>query len=95
MAGAAKNFLVLAHVHLGKLCAGFTKVLAWVEPVWVLNKEAADGAGHDHTAITVDVDLADGRLGGFTELVLWDADGFWHVAAVLVDHLDVLLWDGG
>ena len=95
MAGAAKDLLVLAGVHLLELLAASTEVLAWVEPVWVLGEDAADGAGHDDTAIGVDVDLADSRLGSLTELLLWDADSSWHVAAVLVDHGDVLLWDGG
>ena len=95
VASRAKDFLVLAFIHFGELVPGLAEVLAWVEEVWVLSEHPPDGAGHDDTAIRVDVDLADGALGGLSELGLWDTDGIWHVTAVLVDHLDVVLWDGG
>ena len=34
-------------------------------------------------------------FGGLAQLLLGDADGVGHLAAVLVDHLHVLLRDGG
>ena len=71
------------------------EILARVELVGMLVEELTDGAGHGQTQVGVDVDLADGELGSLTQLILGHADGVGHLAAVLVDHLDVLLRDGG
>ena len=57
-------------------------------------EDLADGGGHGETAIAVDVDLADGALRGFAELVFADADGVFQFAAVLVDDLHEILRDG-
>ena len=48
------------------------------------------------TQVGVDVDLADRQLrAASTQLLLGHADGVGHLAAVLVDHLHILLRDGG
>ena len=57
--------------------------------------ELTDGSGHGQTQIGVDVDLADGQAGGLTQLLLRHADGVGHLAAVVVDHLHIVLRDGG
>lgn len=95
MASRTKDFTVLAGVHGSKVSAGFTKVLTWVEPVWVFCEALTNSAGHDHTAIGIDVDLANCGFRGFTKLVFWDTDCIWHLATIFVDHLDIILWDGG
>ena len=61
----------------------------------MLVEELTDGAGHGQTQVGVDVDLADGQAGGLTQLLLRYADGVGHLAAVLVDHLHIVLRDGG
>ena len=74
---------------------GGLQVLAGIELVGVLRHELADGAGHGQTQVGVDVDLADGQLSGMAQLLFRHADGVGHVAAVLVDHLHILLGHGG
>ena len=75
--------------------AGGTEILAGVEFRGLFHEDLADASGHGETAVGVDVDLADGGLGSFAELVFADADGVLQLAAVLVDHLHVFLRDGG
>ena len=82
-------------VHLLHFLAGRLEVLAGIEVARVLSKILADGAGHGQTAVGVDVDLADGALGGLAELLLGDTDSVRQVTAVLVAHVDILLRDGG
>ena len=79
---------------LDSLTSGL-EVLAGIEVIGMLSKVLADGRGHCQTDIGVDIDLADSQLGRLAELILRDADGVGHVAAVLVDHLDELLRNGG
>ena len=43
--------------------------------------------------VGVDVDLADSALGSLAELILGDTDSVGELAAVLVDDVDILLWD--
>ena len=61
----------------------------------MLVEELPDGAGHGQTQVGVDVDLADSALSGLAELLLGDADGIRHLAAVGVDHLHIVLGNGG
>ena len=59
-----------------------------------LVEELTDGTGHGKTQVGVDVDLADGKLRGLAQLLFGNAHGIRHVAAVLVDHLHVVLRNG-
>ncbi len=61
----------------------------------MLGKELADRTGHGQTQVGVNVDFAHGHGGGLAQLVLRDADGAGHIAAVGVDHLNKLLGHGG
>ena len=61
----------------------------------MLSQIFADICSHGKTDVRIDVDLADGRFRCLTELVLGDADGVGHVAAVGVDHFDEFLGHGG
>ena len=63
------------HVEFLHLVAGGTQVLAGVELAGLLVEDLAHGGGHGETAVAVDVDLADGALGGFAELFLGDTHG--------------------
>ena len=54
----------LVDVHLAHLLAGRLEVLARVEVARVLGEVLADGTGHRQAGVGVDVDLADGALGG-------------------------------
>ena len=50
--------------------------------------------GHGQAQIGVDVDLTHGHGSGLTQLLLGDTHGVGHLAAVLVDHLHVVLGHG-
>ena len=75
--------------------AGGLEVLARVEVIRMLVEVGADRAGHGQTQVGIDVDLADGQLSGMAQLLFRHADGVGHVAAVLVNHLHILLGHGG
>ncbi len=81
--------LVLDHVLDGG--AAGTEVVAGVKCAGLLAEGAANGGGHGHADVGVDVDLADGQRGGLAELLLGNADGVGHLSAVLVDLGDELL----
>ena len=84
--------LVCDHV-LDSLTRGL-EILTRVEVIGMLGEILADVGGHGKADIGVDVDLADSKLGSFTELILGNADRIGHVSAVLVDHLDKFLRHG-
>ena len=81
--------LVSYHVFYG-LSRRF-EILTRVEMVRMLSKVLADVSCHCETDIRIDVDLAYRGSCRLTELILRDADGVWHVAAILIDHLYELL----
>ena len=85
----------LVRDHVFHRLTGGLQILARVKVVGMLGKVLADVAGHGQTDIGVDIDLADGKLGSLTELILGDSDSVGHIAAVLVDHLNKLLGNGG
>ena len=74
--------------------AGGLQVLPGIELVGMLGEELADGAGHSQAQVGVNIDLAHGAAGGLTELLLGDANGIGHLAAVGIDHLYKLLGHG-
>ena len=78
-------------VELLHVVAGGTQVLAGVELGGFGGEDLADGGGHGQTRVGVDVDLADGALGGLAKLLLGNAHGSLQRTAVLVDRLDFLL----
>ena len=78
-------------VELGHLVASRTAVLAGIKLARFLNEHLANGSGEGQTAVTVDVDLANGALGSLAQLVLGDTYGIGQVATVGVDDVDILL----
>ena len=86
------NDLVGDHV-LDSLTGGL-QVLARIEVIGMLVEVLADVAGHSQTDIGVDIDLADSQLSSLPQLILGDADGVGHLAAVLVDGFHIVLVDG-
>ena len=86
------NDLVSDHV-LDSLTGGL-QVLARIEVIGMLVEVLTDVAGHCQTDIGVDIDLADSQLSSLTQLILGDADGIGHVAAVGIDHLHEFLGNG-
>ena len=91
LAVATQHLDDLVLVQLGHLVTGGTAVLAGIKLTGLLGKHLADGSGKGQTAIAVDVDLADGALGGLAQLVLGDTYGIGQVATVGVDDVDILL----
>ena len=72
------------------------EVLARVKLAGVLGEDLADGAGHGHPVVGVDVDLAHPVLDATLDLLHRHAPGLGHLAAVLVDDvLEVLRHAGG
>ena len=90
-ARAAEDVSELVADDLLDIRTGGLQILARIELVGMLVEELADRAGHSETEIGVDIDLANGKLRRVTELLLRHADGVGHLAAVRVDHLNVLL----
>ena len=81
----------LVHVHLLHVLASGLEILTGIEVTGVLVEVLADGGGHGETAVGVDVDLADGALGGFAELLLGDTYGIGEFATVGVDGVNLVL----
>ena len=73
------------HIELLHLVTGGAEILARIELAGLLGEDLADGGGHRETAVGVDVDLADGALGGLAELFLGDTDRIRQLAAVADD----------
>ena len=69
-------------------------VLARIEVLGMLLEVLADARRHGEAQVGVDVDLADGRLRRFSQLILGNAYGVGEIAVVVVDDLDVLGNDG-
>ena len=70
------------------------EIFSRVEFGGIVVEEFSDRSGHCKTEVGVDVDLADGKLCGFTQLFFGNADSVGHLAAVVVDHLYVFLRNG-
>ena len=94
LAVGAQHVHDLVYVEFLHLVAGGTQVLAGVELAGLLVEDLAHGGGHGETAVAVDVDLADGALGGFAELFLGDTYSIGQFAAVGVDDVNILLRNG-
>src|SRR4051812_17982535 len=95
LAGAVED-VELALDHLGDGFAGGAEVVAGVELGGLGGEDFADLGSHGEAEVGVDVDLADAvLLDGHGDLVLGDALGVGHGAAVLVDQVDELLGDAG
>ena len=61
----------------------------------VLCKVLADGSGHGDTNIGVYIDFADSHGSSLTQHILRNTNSVGHLTAVLIDHLDVVLVNGG
>ena len=87
----AQHIHDLVDVELLHIVAGRAEVLAGVELGGFLGEGLADGGGHGQAAVRVDVDLADGALGGLAELLLGDAHGGFQATTIGVDGVNFLL----
>src|SRR5690554_5912107 len=87
----AQDVGILVHVHLLQLFTCWSEVLARVELAWLLREHLADDTGHSQSSITVDVDLANSTGSCPAKLLLWNANGVFELATILLDHLNVLL----
>ena len=94
LAVAAQDVDQLVLDQLLDVGAGGLQILAGVKVVGMLVEVLTDGAGHGQAQIGVDVDLTHGHGSGLTQLLLGDTHGVGHLAAVLVDHLHILLGHG-
>ena len=83
--------LVLVQIH--HVLTGLAAVLTRVEVFWVFIECLANTSGEGETRVGVDVDLADSTLGSPAELILWNTDSIWQFTAVLVDDVNILLWN--
>ena len=92
---AAENVVDLVGDHLLDLSAGHGQIDSRVEGVGLLVEHAADTGGHGEADVGVDIDLADREGGGFSQLLLRDADRVRKLSAEGVDFLDVFLRNGG
>ena len=82
------------NVELFHLVTGGAQVFTRVKLTGLVVEDLADGGGHGKTAVGVDVDLADGALGGFAELLLRDTYCIREFTAKLVDDVHILLRNG-
>ena len=95
MSGRTENIDIFAFVEFFQSSTGGAEVLAGIEFFGLVVEDLADGSGHGQTAVGVDVDFANSRLGSFTELIFTDTDGVFQFAAVFVDDLDLILRNAG
>ena len=82
-----KNVNALVHVHLLKLFAGWSKVLAWVKVAWVFCEVAADCCCHSKAAVRVNVNLANSRFCSLAELFFRNTNRIRDLSTVLLDNL--------
>ena len=82
-------------VHLLHVVTRRSEVLARIEVTGILGKVLADSSSHREARVTVDIDLADGALGGLAELRLRNADSVRKLAAELVDCINLILRNAG
>ena len=85
----------LVAYQLPDMVTGGGEVLTGVKVVGMLGHVLTDGGGHGQTQVAVDIDLADGHLGGVAQHLLGDADGIGHLAAEAVDGFNIGLNDRG
>ena len=95
LAGAAQDVDQLVADQLLDVGTGGRQVVTGIELVGMLSKELTDSAGHCQSQVGVNVDLADCQLSSAAQLLLGNTDSAGHCTAVGVDHLDVLLGNGG
>ena len=81
-------------VELGHQVTCRTAVLTRIELCRFLCEHFADSSGERQTAIGVDVNLADSRLGSLAELLLRNTYCVRQFASVFVDHIYILLRNG-
>ena len=82
------NLVLIEFLHA---IAGGAEVLARVKLGRLFGKGLADGGGHGQAAVAVDVDLADGTLGGLTQLLLGDADGSLQCTTIFINGVHLVL----
>ena len=95
LAVAAQNVDQLVLDHLLDGGASGLQVLAGVKLLGMIVEELTNRTGHSQTQVGVDVDLADGQAGCLAQLLFGNTDGVGHLAAVGVDHGNIVLGNGG
>jgi len=94
LACAAENVNELMTNDLLDVCACGFEIFSGVKLIRMLSKELSDGTGHSEAEVRVDIDLTNGKLSSMTELFFGNADSIGHLAAVGVNHLNVILRNG-
>ena len=78
-----------------KLChqvASWSTVFAWIKFFWLFVEYLTYGSGESKTRVRVDVNLSNGTLRSFAQLLLWDTNSIRQFSAIFVDNLHILLW---
>ncbi len=81
-------------VHLLHVLTSGLQILTRIEVVRMLSEILTDGSGHGKTRVRVDVDLADSTLRCLAELLLRNTYSVGQVTTVLVDRVNLVLWNG-
>ena len=92
LAVRAEHLFDLVGDELLDVAAPIRQILARVEVRRFFFEMLADARRHGKTQVGVDVNLADRGLCRATQLILGDADGIWHVPAILINDL-YILWN--
>ena len=95
LAGATQNVDQLVANQFLDVCTSGLQVLTGVELAGLIVVELTDGASHSQTQVGVDVDLTYAQSGSLTQLFFGNTDRIGHLAAVGVDHCNILLRNGG
>ena len=74
---------------------GGLQVLTGIEVIGMLVEVLTNSAGQCQTQVGVNVDLADRQSCSLTQLLFGNTDGVGHLAAVGVDHGNIVLGNGG
>ncbi len=76
------------------VCSCGFEIFSRIEFGGIIVIELSDRSGHCKTEVGVDIDFANREFCGFAELFFGNADSVGHFAAVVVDHLNVILRNG-
>ena len=92
---ATENVDQLVTNDLFDVCSCGLEIFSGVELGGLFVEELTDGTGHCKTKVGVDVDLTNGERSSLAELIFGNTDCIGHLTAVLVNHLNVFLRNGG
>ena len=94
LACATQNVDQLVTNDLLDVCTSGLQVLTGVELAGLIVVELTDGASHSQTQVGVDVDLTYGQGSSLTQLFFGNTDSVGHLAAVGVNHGNIVLRNG-